>query len=243
MKALLFAAGLGTRLRPLTNDRPKALVEVDQKTLLQHAIEYLQRQGIDEVVLNIHHFGELVLDFLATNNNFGSRIQISDERGKLLETGGALVKAAPLLAGDTPIVLYNVDVLTNLDLRPMLDYHHAQQATATLAIRQRKSSRYLLFDEEKRLSGWTNVSTKERRVQRKADNLQPYAFSGIHIIAPVLLRLLPAPKGAFSIIETYLELAASERLMGYVHDQDYWFDVGKPERLAEATIFIQSLSL
>lgn len=241
MKAFIFAAGLGSRLRPLTNDRPKALVEVAGKTLLQHAITYLQQQGIRDLVVNIHHFGALVLEHLAKNDNFGSQIQISDERGALLETGGALVKAAPLLAGTEPIVLYNVDVLTNLDLKPMLQAHQAQNALATLAIRKRASSRYLLFDAQKRLSGWQNTKTGEKRVERPQPNLQPYAFSGVHIINPTLLEWLPKQAGKFSITPAYLDLAAQHALLGYAHDQDYWFDVGKPERLEAATSFLQSL--
>lgn len=241
MKAFVFAAGLGTRLRPLTNDRPKALVEVAGKTLLQHAIEYLQGQGILELVINIHHFGALVLEYLETNNNFGSHIQISDERGLLLETGGALVKSAPLFSGKEPIVLYNVDVLTNLDLKKMLTYHQAQQALVTLAVRKRKSSRYLLFDDKKRLSGWQNVKTKEKRLERPLNNLSPYAFSGIHIIEPRLFSLLPKQPSVFSIIPAYLDLTAQEQLVGYSHDQDYWFDVGKPERLENANFFLKSL--
>ncbi|MGH1337918.1 MAG: nucleotidyltransferase family protein [Aureispira sp.] len=241
MRAFLFAAGLGTRLRPLTNDRPKALVEVAGKTLLQHAIEYLQQQGITDIVLNIHHFGALVLAHLEAHHNFGCRIQISDERGELLETGGALAKAAPLLEGSDPIVLYNVDVLTNLNIQTMLAQHQSQGALATLAIRQRESSRYLLFDEQQRLSGWQNTITKEKRVERLVENLQPYAFSGIHIIEPTLLSYLPQQQGAFSIIPAYLDLAAKQPLIGYPHDQDYWFDVGKPERLEAATHFLNSL--
>jgi NDP-sugar pyrophosphorylase family protein len=201
----------------------------------------LQRQGISDLVVNIHHFGALVLEHLAEHDNFGSQIHISDERGALLETGGALVKAAPLLAGTTPIVLYNVDVLTNLDLGQMLQAHQAQDALATLAIRQRKSSRYLLFDAQNRLSGWQHTQTGEERLERPQPNLQPYAFSGIHIINPRLLELLPKQPSKFSITPAYLDLAAEHQLLGYVHNQDYWFDVGKPERLEAATAFLKSL--
>lgn len=241
MKAFIFAAGLGSRLRPLTNDRPKALVEVAGKTLLQHAIEYLQQQGIDDLVVNIHHFGELVLEYLAEHGNFGSQIQVSDERSALLETGGALVQAASLLAGTAPIVLYNVDVLTNLDLRKMLQVHQAQNTLATLAIRKRESSRYLLFDAQNRLSGWQNTKTGAKRLERPQPDLQPYAFSGIHIINPSLLELLPKQPSKFSITPAYLDLATQHSILGYVHDQDYWFDVGKPERLEMATAFLRSL--
>lgn len=241
MKAFIFAAGLGTRLRPLTNEKPKALVEVGGKSLLQHAIEYLQQQGITELVLNVHHFAELVVEYLEQHQNFGSQIQISDERGELLETGGGLAKAAPLLIGQEPIVLYNVDILTNLDLKAMLAQHQAQGALATLAVRQRNSSRYLLLDAQKRLCGWQNVTTQEKILVHPQPNLQPYAFSGIHIIEPQVLSLLPQEQGAFSIIPAYLDMAAQEQLMGYPHDQDYWFDVGKPERLAKATTFLASL--
>lgn len=243
LKAMVFAAGLGTRLRPLTNDRPKALVELHGKTLLQHALEHLKSFGIREVVLNIHHFGEKVLETLAKHDNFGMQVQISDERGALLETGGGLKKAAPYFSEQQqPIVVYNVDVLSNIDLSQMLAFHLQHQALATLAIRQRQSSRYLLFDEQHQLAGWTNTKTKEIRMARLVNaTTSSWAFSGVHLIDPKLLSLL-SEVGKFSIIDSYLRLAEQHCLMGYAHDNDYWFDVGKPERLEAAAAFLGSLA-
>jgi NDP-sugar pyrophosphorylase family protein len=239
MKAMIFAAGLGTRLRPLTNDRPKALVEVLGKTLLQHSIEHLKGFGITDIVVNIHHFGARVLEVLESNQNFGCNIIISDERAELLETGGGLLKAKDHFKGEEAIVIYNVDVLSNIDLVEMLHYHQKNDALATLATRSRESSRYLLFNEQQELCGWTNTKTKEIKNVRPAKNKQQYAFSGIHIIKPALLELI-TQEGKFSITDTYLGLAGEHKIVAYPHDQDYWFDVGKPERLAAATKFLRS---
>lgn len=237
LKAMLFAAGLGTRLAPLTNDRPKALVEIHGKTLLQLAIEHLKSFGIKDIVVNIHHFGEKVLEVLAQHQNFGCNILISDERDVLLETGGGLKKAAPFLRGEAPIVLYNVDVVCNINLDKMLAYHLKHQALATLATRQRPSARNLVFNEAMELCGWTNSKTNEIKTVRPAQNSQELAFSGIHIIEPKLLDLIQQ-EGKFSITDTYLDLAANHRIIAYPHDEDYWFDVGKPERLEEAKAFL-----
>lgn len=237
MKALLFAAGLGTRLRPLTDDRPKALVAVNGRPLLGHALDYLQAQGVREVVVNIHHFGTLVVDYLEQHTPEGLLVHISDERAEVLETGGGLLKAAPMLQGNTPIVLYNVDVLTNLSLRRLLERHQETSALATLAVRQRTSSRYLLFDDQGRLSGWRHQGTGEERLVRAVEHYHPFAFSGVHMIAPQLLERIPQ-RGIFSIIESYLSLAKTEAIYAYPHDADYWFDVGSPTKLATAQAFL-----
>lgn len=237
MKAMIFAAGLGTRLRPLTNDRPKALVEVLGKTLLQHAVEHLKRFGITDIVVNIHHFGAKVLEVLEEHQNFDCNIIISDERATLLETGGGLLKAKAHFEGEEALVIYNVDVLSNIDLLEMLHYHKQHKALATLATRSRESSRYLLFNEDQELCGWTNTKTNEIKNVRPAKHKEQYAFSGIHIIDPTLLNLM-TQKGKFSITDTYLDLAAQHKIIAYPHDGDYWFDVGKPERLAAATKFL-----
>ena len=237
---MLFAAGLGTRLRPLTNDRPKALVAVHGKTLLQHAIEHLKKFGITTIVINIHHFGNKVLAELERHQNFGCDIIISDERDALLETGGGLKKAAPHLQGAAPFVVYNVDVLCNIDLQKMLDYHNKHQALATLATRNRESSRYLLFNQQEELCGWTNSKTGEIKMLRPRPTTHNSAFSGIHIISPKLLDLI-RQEGKFSITNTYLELAVEHKILGYPHDEDYWFDVGKPERLEAAKIYLLNL--
>ena len=234
---MLFAAGLGTRLRPLTNDRPKALVEIHGKTLLQYAVEHLLQYGINTIVVNIHHFGEKVLEVLEQYNNFGANIIISDERDMLLETGGGLKKAAPLLQGNSPFIVYNVDVLSNVNLHQMLAHHQQQEALATLATRTRESSRYLLFDKQQQLCGWTNTKTQAIKMVRTVESTTAYAFSGIHIIEPTLLDLI-TQEGKFSITTTYLELAAAHKIIAYPHDDDYWFDVGKPERLQAAQTFL-----
>ncbi|MCP4439885.1 MAG: nucleotidyltransferase family protein [Aureispira sp.] len=239
--AMLFAAGLGTRLRPLTNDRPKALVELNGKTLLERAILHLKSFGIQTIVINIHHFGAKVLDFLAAHNNFGCTIHISDEREQLLETGGGLQKAAPLL-GKQPFIVYNTDVISNLDIKAMYQAHLAQGALATLAVRNRDTSRYLLFNEQLELCGWENINTKEQKIVRGSQfPLNPFAFSGIHVIEPKLFDLMEQ-KGKFSITTTYLRLAKTERILAYPHNDDYWYDLGKPERLEKASNFLNNLN-
>lgn len=235
---MIFAAGLGTRLRPLTNDRPKALVEVLGKTLLEHSIEHLKSFGITDIVVNIHHFGAKVLEVLEEHQNFDCNIIISDERAALLETGGGLLKAKAHFEGEEALVIYNVDVLSNINLEKMLHYHNQHKALATLATRSRESSRYLLFNEDQELCGWTNTKTKEIRKVRPAKRKERYAFSGIHIINPALLDLM-TQEGKFSITDTYLELAKQHKIIAYPHDEDYWFDVGKPERLAAASTFLR----
>lgn len=236
---MIFAAGLGTRLRPLTNDRPKALVKVHGKTLLQHAIEHLKRFGITTIVINIHHFGQTVLDLLEQHQSFGCKLIISDERDALLETGGGLKKAARHFEGEKAIIAYNVDILSNINLNKMLNYHNKQQALATLATRNRESSRYLLFNSEQFMCGWTNTKTNEIKQVREATSTNSYAFSGIHIINPKLFNFI-TQEGKFSIITTYLDLARKHKIVAYSHDSDYWFDVGKPERLQEAIDFLSS---
>lgn len=238
--AMLFAAGLGTRLAPLTNNKPKALVELNGKPLLEHAILYLKSFGIQTLVINVHHFADKILDFLAANDNFGCTIHISDERAELLETGGGLQKAAPLL-GQRSFVVYNTDVTTNLDLKAMYQVHLKQDALATLAVRDRKTSRYLLFDSTRQLCGWKNIQTGENKVCRVSKYLpKAYAFSGIHIINPKLFDLMEQ-KGKFSITTTYLRIAETERIIAYPHQEDYWFDLGKPERLEQASTFLTNL--
>lgn len=234
---MIFAAGLGTRLKPLTNDRPKALVELDGKTLLQHAIEHLKKYGIQDFVVNIHHFGERVLEELEKHSNFGCAITISDERDFLLETGGGLKKAAPFFDGEKTIVVYNVDVLSNIDINKMLEVHQKEKALATLATQSRKSSRYFLFNESLELCGWTNTQTGEIKMMRDSIHTKQLAFSGIHIIDTQLLNLI-SQEGKFSITDSYLDLAANQKIIAYPHDNDYWFDVGKPELLEEAKRFL-----
>lgn len=237
MKAMILAAGLGTRLRPLTNDRPKALVEIDGHTLLQIAIARLRQCGVNEIIVNVHHFAEKVADFLRSKNSFGLRIELSTEK-ILLDTGGGLKQAAWFFLEDGPkagpFILHNVDVLSTIDLRRMLHFHTQYRALATLAVQQRESSRYLLFDEHMQLCGRQFVKEQKTELVRQAAEMQPVAFSGIHVISPRLLGMM-REEGVFSIIQPYLRLAGQgQKIIGYPVDGDYWRDLGKAESVARA---------
>ena len=233
MKAMLFAAGLGTRLKPFTDHCPKALVEVNNKTLLEHNIRYLQRFGIYEVIINVHHFAKMIEDVLYEHDGFGSNISISDERSELLETGGGLKKASPFFADEDSFVVMNVDVLTNLDLGKMITAHQDSHTTATLAVMKRESSRQLLFNNDMRLCGWVNNNTSEKRIVRQDPTLQPFAFSGIQVLSSVVLSDMPFD-GKFSLIDLYLYLANNHVLKGYDHTGNIFIDVGKPESIEKA---------
>lgn len=233
MKAMIFAAGLGTRLRPLTDERPKALIEINSVPLLEIAIRRLQAAGVRELIINIHYLGGQIVDFLHHNTFSGLRIAVSDERDLLLDTGGGLQKAAWFFDDDRPFLAYNADVLTTLDLKALYAAHTASGAIATLAVQERASSRAFLFDENGRLSGWRNTATGAERLCRPAHPLYPLAFSGIHVIDPRLFGYMPAEE-VFSIVEVYLGAAEREPILAYRHDADVWLDVGKPEQLARA---------
>lgn len=235
MKALLFAAGLGTRLKEHTQDKPKALVNLAGKPLLQHAIEHLKKQGITDITINVFHFADQVISFLEENNYFGIDIHISDERDQLLDTGGGLKKAGTFLKGGEPILIYNVDVISNLDLNVLLKYHQGQKSLATLVVRQRETSRYLMFDHNLQLAGWKNFSNGETRISRPElfANAQPLAFSGIHIIQPELLDLI-TEEGKFPIMDLYLRLAKDHSIKAFIDPSDLWMDLGKPEQLLAA---------
>lgn len=236
MKAMLFAAGLGTRLRPFTNDRPKALVEIDGQPLLEIAIRRLLEAGCREIIINVHHFAEMVVDFLEQKQHFGIRIAISDERSQLLDTGGGLKKAAWFLSGSESFLVCNVDVLTTLDLAKFYRTHVESGALATLAVRQRNTSRYFLMTEKMQLAGWQNAGTGETRWCEPGapPTVQPYAFSGIHAIRPEIFEWMPEDE-VFSIIDVYLKAAAFHPILGYPHDEDAWLDVGNPESLKKAS--------
>jgi NDP-sugar pyrophosphorylase family protein len=234
---MILAAGLGTRLRPLTNDRPKALVEVAGRTLLEIAIARLREFGVCEVVVNTHHFAAMISDYLRQKNNFGIRIEMSEE-DILLDTGGGLKKAAWFFRegspANAPFILHNVDVISSIDLRRMLTCHTETQALATLAVQQRQSSRYLLFDAQMQLCGRRLVREQITELPRPSPHLQELAFSGIHVISPRLLDVL-SEEGPFSIIQSYLRLAGEgEKIVAHRADSDYWRDLGSPEALARA---------
>ena len=237
MKAMILAAGLGTRLRPLTDDRPKALVEVAGRTLLEIAIARLREFGVSEVIVNVHHFSEMVTEYLRDKHNFGIRIEISEETS-LLDTGGGLKKAAWFFREQgpsaPPFLLHNVDVISTIDLRRMLDFHAGNHALATLAVEQRQTSRYLLFDEQMRLCGRRLVKEQQTELVRPSPRFEELAFSGIHVISPRLLDLM-SEGGAFSIVQSYLRLAGQgERIVAYRADGAYWRDLGTPESVARA---------
>lgn len=236
MKAMIFAAGMGTRLRPVTDHLPKALVKVGEKPMLQRIIEKLAGVGCREIVVNIHHFPDQIREFLERHENFGISIHISDESDMLLDTGGGVLKASRFLSGGEPVILHNVDILSDLDLRLLVDYHLAKKALATLVVRDRKTMRYLLFNEAMRLSGWENKATGEIRSNHPSPPgfSIPMAFSGIHVVDPKLFTLMTGT-GKFSIIDTYLELAGEHRVFGFLDQSDLWMDIGKPEQLASAS--------
>lgn len=234
---MIFAAGLGTRLYPLTLDRPKALVEIAGKTLLQMAIEKVSHAGYNNLVINIHHFGEQIIEFLQKNNNFGLTITISDERGQLLDTGGGILKAAPLLTGDEPFLVYNVDVLSDIDLQLFRKYHDEQGGLVTLAVRDRKTSRYLTFDESMQLTGWKNIKTGEEITSRNMQNCSLLAFSGIQLIDPSIFKLI-TETGNFPLIPLYLRLAREHQIYGYNDRSLLWMDLGKTDQLKEAAQYV-----
>ncbi len=244
MRAMILAAGLGTRLRPLTETRPKALVEVGGRTLLEITLSRLRAFGVREVIINVHHLADMILDYLKANQNFGIHIEVSRE-DVLLDTGGGLKKAAYFFLSDAsrlqePFILHNVDVISTIDLRRMVQFHMDQQALATLAVQQRNSSRYLLFDQRSDLCGRRFEQENKTELARPSQHVQALAFSGIHVISP---RLLPriAEEGIFSIIASYLSLAArGERIVAFRADEYHWRDLGKPGDLAQAAEDLKS---
>lgn len=240
---MIFAAGLGTRLRPYTNDRPKALVEIGGEALLGHLIQKLKRMGIREVVVNVHHFADQVIQYLRTHEDFGINIHISDERDLLLDTGGGLKHAAPFFADGAPFLVHNVDVLTDIDLPALENAHLNAQALATLAVRDRKTSRYLLVEpESNRLAGWQNIQTGEVRPSSlNPEGLQLRAFSGIHIIDPRLMGKM-IETGVFSIIDVYLRLAETQHIHTFDHSDSIWMDVGKAAGLPDAEALLLELA-
>jgi MurNAc alpha-1-phosphate uridylyltransferase len=233
-KAMILAAGLGTRFKPWTDRHPKALASVNGKSLLQRNIEYLQTFGISDVVVNVHHFAEQIIEALTVNKGWGSRFTISDETDMVLETGGGLKKARPLLEG-APFVLMNVDILTDMDLGAMIaDYFHTgNRPLATLAVTNRSTSRYFLFNRQDELCGWRNVTTGQERIARPADTLIQKAFSGIHVIDEGIFTLI-GRTGKFSMVDLYLDLAAHHLIRGFDHSHSRLIDVGKPESAEQA---------
>lgn len=238
MRAMILAAGLGTRLRPLTDSRPKALIELEGRTLLEITLTRLKSFGVTEAIINVHHFADQVVDYLAANNNFGMKIAVSREE-VLLDTGGGLKKASWFFLEDPnrldePFVLHNVDILTNIDLKAMLKSHEEKNAVATLAVQTRESSRYFLFNDELELVGRCAGRNQPEEIVRPGSNLQRLAFCGIHILSPRVLRLL-REEGIFSIVPAYVGLAAqNQKIQAFRADGYYWRDLGRATDLSQA---------
>jgi NDP-sugar pyrophosphorylase family protein len=233
MKGMILAAGLGTRLKPWTDHHPKALAVVNGKSLLQRNIEYLQHFGIKEVIVNVHHFAGQIIEAIDKNQGWGSNITISDETGEILETGGGLKKASWYLQGETCFVLMNVDILTDLNVTAMIQQHQNSTAIATLAVTERNTSRYFLFNAKSELCGWRNINTNEEKIVRPSADLHQKAFSGIHVISGAIFQHL-SRQGKFSMVDAYLDLAKHHFIQGFDHSETNFIDVGKPESIEKA---------
>ena len=236
--AMIFAAGLGTRLKPFTNNHPKALAPVNGKSLLHHNILYLKSFGISKVVVNVHHFASQIIDEIKKHNSWDIEVVVSDETNEVLETGGGLVKAKDLILPASNFVVMNVDILTNLDIHKMYAMHLQQKAFATLAVTERKTSRYFLFDKAMQLKGWQNIQTNEvKGIETpeliEAQQLIPFAFSGIHIINQEIFNAIKL-EGKFSMVDVYLGLMKQKLLLGFNHSGSKFIDVGKPESITKA---------
>jgi len=239
MKAMLFAAGLGTRLQTITAHRPKALVAINGQSLLEINIKYLQSFQIFDVVVNVHHYADQIIDLLEKNNGFGSRITISDERDQLLETGGGLKKASIHLENEPAYLVMNVDVITDINISNLWNTHVHSGATATLAVMQRSSSRQLLFNDQMELCGWEHKEKDQTKIAKTATNYIPFAFSGIQITSNKIFEN-SALDGKFSMIDLYLEQAAKKLIKGYDHSNGVFLDVGKPEAIAKAESLLKN---
>jgi NDP-sugar pyrophosphorylase family protein len=234
MRAMILAAGLGTRLKPLTDNLPKALITVKNQTLLEILIKKLSSSGFDKIIINIHHFAELVLKHLNDNNYFGADISISDEHDELLDTGGGLKKASWFFDDGNPFLVHNVDVISNIDLKKIHLFHAGSDSIATLAVRNRKSSRHFLVSDDNLLCGWRNEKTGETKYAKKyGAELTPKAFSGIQVLSPDIFNHMPENR-KFSLVDLFLKVSVSKKIYCYEHDIDDWIDVGKPENIPAA---------
>ena len=250
-KGMILAAGLGSRLKPWTDSHPKALAIVNGKSLLQHNIEFLQRYGIKEVAVNVHHFADQIIGAVEKNNGWGSRVIISDETDEVLETGGGFLKAAPLLQDADLIVLMNVDILTDINLQSLIGYHQEKKPLATLATTQRETSRYFLFDEGNNLCGWKNVQTGEEKPHPRplsfwgggngtlTESKMQKAFSGIQVVEPKIFSLVQQ-RGKFSMVDVYLDLMQKHTIKSFDHSETRFIDVGKPESILKAELMFSS---
>ena len=241
MKAMIFAAGRGTRLRPITDKIPKALVSVGGKPLLQHTIEKLKHSGFNEIIINVHHFADQIIEFVLSNNSFDINIEFSEE-SELLDTGGGIKKASYFFNDSKPFLVHNVDVLSNINLNELYLFHNKSNSFATLACSPRQTSRYLLFNENNILKGWINKSngqTKSAVPNFNPANYEELAFSGIHVLNPSILKEMDKFPDKFSVIDFYLSLCNHKPINAFIPSESRMIDVGKPESLKEANNFLQ----
>lgn len=238
---MIFAAGLGTRLKPLTDNLPKALIPIAGKPLLEHVILKLKAFGFDEIIVNVHHFPDQIIDFLNANDNFGIRIEVSDERDLLLDTGGGIRKAAWFFDDLNPFLVHNVDILSNVDLKSLYNQHLRTNSLATLVVSQRDTFRYLLFDDNLRLNGWMNEKTGETKPSnlKKIELYNKLAFAGIQVLSPSVFELMVQLEPKFSTMDFYLSNSKTQTISGFVPENFKMMDVGKLDALDEAEKFIQ----
>ncbi len=238
---MLFAAGLGTRLKPLTNNKPKALIEVNGMTMLQMALKKMENSGIRKVVVNIHHFSDLMIEEINRFRSDCMEVVVSDESDQLLDTGGGLLKARPLFDANSPVLLYNVDIVTTARLKDFIAFHHTHTGIASLMVKERPTSRHLLFNDRMELSGWENTSSGERIITKETSHFHSYGFQGIHILEPRIFDLM-TESGKFPIMELYLRLARDHTFMGYESRNDLWFDIGTPKKLETTRNAVEQMS-
>jgi len=229
---MILAAGLGTRLKPLTDNKPKALVEINGTPMLGLLIEKLKRLGFNSIVVNVHHFAQQVIDYIEQNNSFGIKITVSDEREQLLDTGGGLKYAKKFLPDNEPFLLHNVDIYSDVDLNDMYNYHISSGNMVTLAVKHRESSNYLYFDNNNLLCGWKSYKTGKEIISRPTESINELAFSGIHIISPEIFDYI-TEEGCFGIVPVYLRLSTKFKIGAYIHDRHKIIDLGKPEAIKE----------
>lgn len=237
MKAMIFAAGKGTRLKPLTDHTPKALVKINDVPMIEIVIKKLIAIGVSEMIVNVHYLADQIIEFLKSKNNFDIRIEISDETSELLDTGGGLKKASWFFNDDEPFILHNADVISNIDLLDMLNFHKEHNAVVTLAVSERKSSRYFIFNEKMNLCGWENTKTSVKIISKDTYHPKSLAFSGIHMISPSFFNSLNN-EGCFSIIQSYIENSKRSIIKAYKPKNTYWFDLGNIDKLKEAEQFL-----
>jgi NDP-sugar pyrophosphorylase family protein len=234
MKALILAAGLGSRLKPLTDNKPKALIEINGTSLIELVINRLIRFGFNQLIINVHHYADDIIKFLNKKNNFGIEIVVSNEKDLLLDTGGGLKKAGWFFDDEKPFLIHNVDILSNIDLGILYNSHNSLNSLITLAVQTRYSTRYFLFDEEKNLCGWRNEISNETKITRDpSGKLTPFAFSGIHIIDPEIFRFMPDLK-VFPIVDFYLDIASKHQITYFDHTSSIFLDLGKKENIIRA---------